>query len=337
MTSASAPSTTLDRSYIDWPAVFGGGVVAVAVASVLTGFGAALGLSTISAEPGEGSINLMLIISAVWIVVSLVASYMTGGYIAGRMRRRIDAAGMGTTADEVTVRDGVNGLVVWGLGIVATVYLLGAAASGTVSAAGSAASAAGSVAGTVATAAGSVMGGLAEGALSAAGGLVPEAVKANPMGFVSDTLLRPATVAPGTGTPETMAQQTTAILGNIVATGEISEAERAYLVSAVTESTGVPQPQAATRVDEAVAAAQTARAEAAQLAADTTAEAERLAAEAEQAVIDAAEVARVSAILSAFILAASAVVAAAAAYIGAVRGGRHRDEGRIFSGFAYRG
>jgi hypothetical protein len=74
-----------------------------------------------------------------------------------------------------------------------------------------------------------------------------------------------------------------------------------------------------------------------QLATDAKAEADRLAQEATDAAIAAAEVARVSTILTAFILAAAALVAGAASYVGAVRGGRHRDEGRIFGGFAYRG
>lgn len=333
MTSASGPTGLLDGSYIDWAAVLGGGVVAVAVGSVFTGFGAALGLSTISAEPGEGSFNLMVILSALWIVLSLVASYATGGYIAGRMRRRLDKA----SADEVTARDGINGLVVWGLGIVASVFLLGAAVSTTVSAVGSAATAAGSVVGGVATTAGSVVGGVAQGAVAAAGAMLPEEMSQKPVGYLSDTLLRPAQVQTGTSDPVETARATASILGNVAVTGDVTEAERAYLISAVVANTNLSQPEATTRVDAAITAAQQTRADAVQLATDAQADAERLAQEATDAAIAAAEVARVSAILTAFILAAAALVAAAAAYVGAVHGGRHRDEGRIFGGFAYRG
>lgn len=332
MTRASAPAKVLDGSYIDWAAIFGGGVVAVAIASVFAGFGAALGLSTISAERGEGSFDAMVIVSAIWIVVSLVASYLAGGYIAGRMRRRVDQVG----AEEVTVRDGINGLVVWGLGIVATVFLLGAALSTTISAVGSVASAAGAAAGTVATTAGSVVGGIAEGALSAAGAVMPADALKDQLAYVGDSLLRPAQVTTGTATPEAVAAQTAGILGNVALTGEISDAERNYLVSAVVQATAASPAEAATRVDAAVATAQQARAGAEQLATDARAEVERLAAEAEELARNAAETARISAILSAFILAASAIIAAAAAYVGAIHGGRHRDEGRIFGGLAYR-
>ncbi len=315
MTRASGPAQTLAGSYIDWAAVFGGGVVAVGLGSVFTGFGAAVGLSTISAEPGEGSLNLMVILSAVWIVVSLVASYAAGGYIAGRMRRRVDKVG----ADEVTVRDGINGLVVWGLGVVASLFLLGAAVSTTVSAVGQAASVAGDVAG-------SVVGGVAEGAVSAAGEALPEEATTDPLDYIGNALLRPAQVDPAAVDAASAAAATASILGNAAVTGEVSEADRAYLISAVSATTGATQPEATARVDEAIVAVQNARAEA-----------ERLANEAAETAIAAAEAARVSAILTAFILAAAAMVAGAAAYVSAVRGGRHRDEGRVFGGFAYRG
>ena len=304
----------MDGSYMDWPAILGGSVVAIAVGSVFAGFGAALGLSAISMEPGEGSGLLAVILSTVWIVISLVSGYAAGGYIAGRMRRRVD----GASADEVTARDGMNGLVVWGVGIVVSVFLLGAAASSTVSAVGS-------VAGTAVSAAGSAVGGAAEGVMSAAGALVPDDAAGGAMSYVSDTLLRPGPASVATADAATLARETTAILGNVATTGEISDAERSYLVSAVSARTGLTDAEAGARVDQAVSAAQSARAEAGQLATEAT-----------QAAIDAAEAARIAAILTAFILAAAALVAGASGYMGAVVGGRHRDEGRMFAGFAYR-
>ena len=311
MTRASAPDVTNDRSYIDWAAILGGAVVATAIATVFTTFGAALGLSAISADPGEGSFNFAIILSGIWVVVTLVASYAAGGYIAGRMRRRVDQA----SADEVMARDMINGLVVWGVGMVIGAMLLTNAAI----------SAVGTAAGTVATAAGSAVGGAAEGAIAAAGAMIPDSVTADPMGFVTSSLLRPAAADPLTATPEALKADAGAILANVVATGEISDAERAYLESAVAAQTGLPPADITARVDAAIAAAQTAREEAAQFAA-----------EAEQMAIDLAETARVSGILTAFLLAATALVAAATAGIAAVRGGRHRDEGRLFGGFAYR-
>ena len=332
-TLLSAPEKVLEGSYLDWAAIFGGGVVAVAIASVFTAFGAALGLSTISATPGEGSFNLMLILSAVWIVVTLVASYMAGGYITGRMRRRVDSV----SADEVTARDGLNGLVVWGLGVILSVFVLGTAVSTTVATLGSAVSGAGAVAGTVVQATGTVMAEAAKGAISAAAGVVQRDATTSPMDYLNRTLLRPSTVGTIPADPATMAGDTAAILANVLKTGEISDPERAFLVSAVVTSTGATSAEAATRVDAAIKATQTARSDAEIGLANAKTEADKLAADAEAVAIKAAEVVRVSAILSAFLLASAAMVAAAAAYVGAVRGGRHRDEGRIFGGFSYRG
>jgi hypothetical protein len=52
-TPLSAPST--DGSYVDWPAIFAGSVVAVAIAILLTTFGAALGLSSITLDGSDSS------------------------------------------------------------------------------------------------------------------------------------------------------------------------------------------------------------------------------------------------------------------------------------------
>lgn len=331
-TLLSAPDKVLEGSYLDWAAIFGGGVVAVAIASVFTGFGAALGLSSISAEPGQGSFSMMMILSGVWVVVTLVASYMAGGYIAGRMRRRVDTV----SADEVTARDGLNGLVVWGLGIIVSVFVLGTVVSTTVATVGAAASGAGAVAGSVVQATGTVMAEAAKGAITAAAEVAQGDATTSPMDYVNRTLLRPSTLGTAPADPAIMASETAAIFGNVLKTGEISDVERAYLISAVVKSTAATPAEAAIRVDAAVKDTQSVRSDTAKGLANAKAEADALAADAKAAAIEAAEIARISAILSAFLLASAAMVAAAAAYIGAVRGGRHRDEGRIFGGFAYR-
>lgn len=302
----AAPDGALNRSYVDWAAVLGGVVVATAIGTVFTTFGAALGLSVLSAEQGEGSGTLALVMTAVWVMVTLVASYLSGGYVAGRMRRRVDKA----TADEVQARDGINGLVVWGAGIVLAAMALGNIVSSTVSAAGSAVS-------TVATTAGSALGGLAEGAAT----MLPD----DPMAAVTDALVRPTAVDATTADPAEIARQSASILAGAVTTGEVSDQDRAYLISATSAATGLPPAEVNTRVDDAIAAATKAREDAAAMAA-----------EAEATARDAAETARISAVLTAFLLAAASLVAATAAVIGAVKGGQHRDAGKIFGGLTYR-
>ncbi len=123
------------------------------------------------------------------------------------------------------------------------------------------------------------------------------------MDYLNRTLLRPSAVGTAPADPATMAGDTAAILANVLKTGEISDPERAYLVSAVVTSTGATPAEAATRVDAAINATQTARSDAEKGLVDPKAAADKLAADADAIAIRAAELARVSAILSAFLLA----------------------------------
>ena len=314
MTTQSAPATTLQGNYVDWSAVLAGSATAAAIAALSTAFGATLGLSAVSMEPGEGSVPWAMVLAAVWIVVTLVASYASGGYIAGRMRRRVDQA----SADEVSVHDGMNGLAVWAVATLVTLMFLG-------NAAGNVLSAAGSVASTAATTVGSAVGGVAEGALSAAGAALPDSAGENALSFVSDTLLRAAPSATSPAEPGETSRQTAAIFANYLTSGEMSDGDRAYLDAAVAAQTGLTPAEVSTRVDAAIATADAKRADAAKAIED-----------AKQQAIDVAETARISAVLTGFLLTAAALVAAAAACVAAVRGGLHRDEGRVFAGLSYR-
>lgn len=298
-----------DRAYVDWAAVIGGSVIAVSIGILATSFGAALGLSSISAQKGEDTNTLGLVLSVLWIAISMVCSYAAGGYVAGRMRRRVD----GAASSEVTVRDGMNGLIVWAVGVLLSAMVVSSAIGTTVSAVGNVASAAGNAAAQV-----------AGGAVSAAGNMVPDAVKPDPMSFVTGSMLRPAAVNPSSAGSDAATADAGSVLTNLMTTGEISDADRAYLVQLTAARTGLAPPDATARVDQAITAAKAAKDQAAETAK-----------KAEQTARDAADTARQSAILTAFLLTAMALVSGVAAYVAAVRGGRHRDEGRVFGGFAY--
>src|SRR5439155_9239148 len=106
------------RSSIDWAAVIAGAFVAAAISFVLLTFGTAIGLSITSPYPREGvSVTAFLVILALWLIWVSLSSFFVGGYLAGRMRRRVSLS-----AHETEVRDGVHGILVWALGI-----LIGAA------------------------------------------------------------------------------------------------------------------------------------------------------------------------------------------------------------------
>lgn len=347
-------------SYVDWASIFAGAAIAAGTSVVLTTFAAGLGLGAISADPADGTSTTGLILTGLFTVISMVAAYLLGGYIAGRMRGRVD----GADKDEITARDGIHGLVVWGLGTLVAGFVavgaitggakaVGGAAATAVEAAGSAvggvAQGAGQLAGGVVSGVGQAVGGVAQGAGEAAGPSIadalPQGLQVNPVDYIRDTLLRPAQVAanaPAPGTTDNVPAEILGILANTARTGEISDQDRTYLTQVVAARTGVPQPEVETRVNDAIARAQAIRTEAQERIDQVQAEATRLrdeaAAQLEQAkqqAIDAAESTRKAGVLTAFLLAASSIVAAAAAYIGAVRGGRHRDENRIWGGLRY--
>jgi hypothetical protein len=344
-----------DRSCVDWPAIFAGSAISAGVGVVLTTFAAGLGLGSVSIDEGGEISVLWLVLTALFTVISMVGTYMLGGYIAGRMRRPAGHA----TRDELTIRDGISGLAVWGIGTFLTAILTLGALSGSIKAAGSvtqtAVQAAGSVIGGTAQGAGQLAGGIVSGTGAALGGagqaaaptlqqMPPQGVQGNPIDYFVDRLFRVDTSAPATAGDEAAAtRQAVAILGNLLRTGDIPQADRDWLAAQVSARTALSQSEAQTRVSQNIDAVQSVRAEAEQKVSDAQkqldtwrSEAEQAAQQAKDQALAAAEKAQVTTILSAFLLAASALVAAAAAYIGAVHGGRHRDKGRIWGGLAYR-
>ncbi len=331
--NTTSTDTPTDGSYVDWPAIFAGTGVAVSIALLLTTFGAALGLSSITLDGTDQSSTLELVLTAVWMALTLIAAYLAGGYIAGRMRRRVETA----TRDEVTARDGINGLVVWGLGTVLSAMLLANVVSIAANTAGTVAAGAGQAAGAIAQAAGTAASGVASGVANAAGAVVPDAAKDDPTDYLSNQLLRPARVDPTTADPADLAEQAGSIVANVYRTGEVSDEDRAYLSSAVAARTQMTQTQAEARVDQVITEAQEARQQAADAIETAQTEAQQLADEAKEKAVEAARMARNAGILTSFALAAAALIAAVAAFAGAVHGGRNRDEGSIFFGFRYNG
>ncbi|MBX8800721.1 hypothetical protein [Pseudochrobactrum asaccharolyticum] len=352
-----------DGSYVDWAAIFAGSVISAGVVVVFTTFAAGLGLGSITADDGGDISTTWLIITALFAVISMVASYMLGGYITGRMSRPVGNA----TRDETTIRDGLNGLAVWGIGILISGFFAASALTGGVKAVSNVAQstleATGSAVGGTAQGIGQLGGGMISGTGNAIAGAVqgagqalapslnemlPQSLKNNPFDYITDSLFRKSAVtqeAAGSqnGNVDIVTRQVTGILGNLLRTGEISDSDRSWIVSEVSVQTNLNQTEAQTRVYQSIERIQKLRAEAEKKVEEAQKQFDELKASAEKTVADAkekavevAEKARVASILTAFLLAAAALVAAAAAYIGAIHGGRHRDEGRIWGGLAYR-
>ena len=69
----------------------------------------------ISPTPVESYSKTAASVAVFWSVAVPILSFLVGGYIAGRMRSAWEAA----TTDEVQFRDGMHGMLVWALSIVA--------------------------------------------------------------------------------------------------------------------------------------------------------------------------------------------------------------------------
>ena len=126
-TRSIEPALQHDRSHIDWGAILAGTVIATSISVVLTGFGSAIGLSMTSPFEGKGFSGVAIAVAiGLWVVWVAVSSLIAGSYLAGRMRRRAGDA----TPDEVSVRDGVHGLVVWALAALIGVVLASMSVAG---------------------------------------------------------------------------------------------------------------------------------------------------------------------------------------------------------------
>jgi hypothetical protein len=220
-----------DRSYVDWPAIFAGAVLATAISFVLITFGSAIGLSMSSAEPGSGvSLSWLAIVAGLWLLWVQISSFLAGGYLTGRLRRRHGDA----TEHESDIRDGSHGLVMWALGLLVGALIAFWGIGGTLSAITGAAGAAG------------------QGIGAAAGQVVAEL---DPNQLLVDRTLRAGPNATGQVGEETRGE-VGRILISAVTEGGLDDGDRQYLVSIVSARAGIPPEEAEQRIDQIVAQAQ---------------------------------------------------------------------------------
>lgn len=97
---------------VRWGAVFAGFVIALVTQMLLTVLGLAVGLTAVDPRQGAPGSELGWG-AAVWGVVSLLCSLFVGGYVAGRL------AGVFRKGDGA-----MNGVLVWALLLLATVWLV---------------------------------------------------------------------------------------------------------------------------------------------------------------------------------------------------------------------
>ena len=203
-----------DSSYVDWAAIFAGAALAIALSFVLLTFGSAIGLSVSSFDPGEGvSLIWLGVASGIWFVWVAITSFAAGGYLAGRMRR----PAAGASVDEVEVRDGAHGIVVWAVGALVGAVLATSGVSGMIGATG-----------------------------AAAGSAVKTATEAvnGDVGYLGSRLMQ------GDG-----GDQAAMVITRSLGDGEMSAEDHDYLVSMVAQKTGQTKEEASAQVDKTVAQA----------------------------------------------------------------------------------
>ncbi len=283
-TPAAGVTSVPGPAYVEWGAIFAGAVLAAALSFVFLTFGAAIGLSAASPWPNSGaSVKFLAGLAVFWTMVQQIGAFMAGGYIAGRMRSRWNE----TTQHEVEFRDGLHGGLVWAVGLVIGVAILMASA--------------GAVART--------------GIETAGKAAAITASTTDPTDVLLDAMLRPANVAqatpqnappagtpaarprpPGAVGPDDSRAEMSRLIASSLVNGSMSAPDRTYLAQIVAQRTGVTQPEAEKRVNEAFTAAR-----------------------------EAADKARRATILTGFVTAASLVISFGAAWWAALKGGQHRD------------
>lgn len=221
------------HSYVDWGAIFAGAVLASAISFVLLTFGSAIGLSLTSPYEGESvSLRWLAVGAGIWLLWVQVSSFMAGGYLAGRMRRRAHDA----TPHEVDIRDGSHGLLVWAVGVffVGLITLIGVGGAASVAT------------GSAATVAASALEASGEG-------------DSDTYGLYVDRLFRTGAASE---VPEATRDEVTRILTASLAAGEMNDADRQYLTGLVSATTGADEASAQQRVDALITDAQAAAAQA---------------------------------------------------------------------------
>ncbi len=252
-TGVAALPNEARSSGVSWAAVAAGSFIAAALSVTLLALGMGLGLSSVSPWSNAGASAATIgAATIVWLILmQLVASAM-GGYISGRLRTKW----VNVHTDEVFFRDTAHGFLAWAVSIVIGAAFLASAAASLVGATAQIA------APPLAAAAGAAAAGSGE--------------SRGHYAYYVDTLMRASQPATTIGTATTAAgadanssrDEAARIFANGMQRQNLAPADKTYLASLIAAKTGVSQAEAEQRVDQTMAQAKNAEAEAKQ-AADT--------------------------------------------------------------------
>lgn len=162
-----------------------------------------------------------------WLLVSQLIAYGVGGFVTGRLRTKwSDAA-----PDEVYFRDTAHGFLMWAVSVIIGLVLVGATTTSLVSGGTRAVASLASSAATVA----------------------PQGVQAGNRGglldYFTDVLLRPTDPAAAPAQRDTRAE-VSRIWAHSRVNGQVSDADRAYLVRLIAQRAGVDGASAQQRLTQ---------------------------------------------------------------------------------------
>lgn len=226
----SEPETVVPedtRGAVSWPAIIAGALAATATTIILFVLGTGIGLSMISPWYGAGVTATTFGVSAVvGLVVIQWLSSGVGGFLTGRLRTKW----VSVHTHEVFFRDTAHGFLAWSLATVAGALIFASVTTSGVS-------------------------GAAHGTteVAAAAGQHADTAGGQGAAYWVDTLFRSNN--PADGNKSESEAETGHILANSIQDGQIilSLGDKAYIAQTVAARTGIPQADAAQRVDTVVA------------------------------------------------------------------------------------
>ncbi len=213
-----------NSSGVSWAAVIAGAFVAAALSLALLALGTGIGFSAVSPWASvSASASTIGWTAVVWLVLMQLIASSIGGYLAGRLRTKW----VNIHTHEVYFRDTAHGFLVWAVGLVITFAFLTSAAT-------------------------SLLGREHAGARADESGSAPGVL--SPNAYFIDTLLRPSD--PGASQENaSLRSEVGLIFLNAMQKQSLPPADKSYLSQVVAAKTGISEPVAEKRVDDAFTAA----------------------------------------------------------------------------------
>jgi len=278
---------------MSWSAVLGGAVVSASIALMLLAAGAGLGFTSVSPWSNAGVAATTFGIAAlIWLALVHLVAAGAGGYLAGRLRTRR----VGLHTDEVAFRDTAHGFMAWAVSAIVTAVLLASTASVVI----------GGTARLGATAVSGVASSISGMASQVAGRV--DLPNLDPSAYLTDSLFRSERPAPASADVGPARAEVGRIVEMSIHNGDMAPADKSYVASVIAAQTGISQPDAEKRINDAIA------------------KTKEVAAKAEQTARETADVARKGAASFALATFIAMLIGAMASSYGATIGGRARDE-----------